>query len=320
MKIDGIEDKPTRLLVEALVAQPSIKARKRWALMQLSLWQEQGLVEPLLEPGCYRATASGRYHLQQALLEQQLSSQPDPEGALQSLALELPARCHRHVLAALLKGGRHHLWREAELDALIAEGTQPVQDGVLRLRGYRHFSLFFEQGALLDAAPQLELLGELILPEAALQRLHKVLWQGHAPEYLITVDSRAAFVTLTPASDELLLLTPAVHTQLAERFLSRLTPGFAWGHLCDWHPKALAQALTLAERLKRPLRLLLPQQVAQLAACYGRPLAADASWANLSLPAELQTVLEPLITKNVWLEQESLVLFASHQLSGTRVG
>lgn len=319
MKIDGLEDKPTRLLVEALVAQPSIKARKRWALMQLTLWQEQGWVEALPELGCYQATRAGRYHLQQALLEHTLLARPDAESALQTLALELPARCHRHVLAALLKGGRQHAWSELELAALVAEGTQPVQDGLLRLRGYGHFSLFFAQGELLDARPQLALLGELILPEAALQRLHKVLWQERAPARLITVESRAAFVTLAPAADELLLLAPAAHTQLAEQFLLRLTPGFAWGHLCDWHPKALAQAMALAERLKRPLRLPLPQDVSQLAACYGRPLTADVAWDEIKLPSGLQNLLAPLISQQLWLEQESLVLFSSHQLSGENV-
>ncbi len=319
VKIDGLEDKPTRLLVEALLARPSIKARKRWALLQLSLWQELGLVSPLPEPGCFRLTVAGRHHLQQALLESSLLQKPDPESALQALALELPARCHRHVLAALLKGGRHHVWSEAELSALGDEGTQPVQDGLLRLRGHRHFSLFFEQGELLDAAPQLALLGELILPEAAVQRLHKVLWQGRAPERLITVDNRAAFVTLVPELHELILLAPGAHTQLAELFISRLTPGFVWGHLCDWHPKALTQALGLAARLKRPLRLPIPRQVGELVACYGRPLAADASWATLNLPSSLQNLLEPLISQNKWLEQESLALFSTHQLSGGEV-
>ena len=123
-----LADAATRKLAEALLAQEQVQARKRWALLQLSLWQERGLVQPLVAAGQYGLTPSGRRQLCHALLEQQLLATPDGEQHIQQLALELPAQAHRQVLAALLHGSRRHSWTEGELTALAAEGTHATQD------------------------------------------------------------------------------------------------------------------------------------------------------------------------------------------------
>ena len=58
-----LADAATRKLAEALLAQEQVQARKRWALLQLSLWQERGLVQPLVAAGQYGLTSSGRRQL-----------------------------------------------------------------------------------------------------------------------------------------------------------------------------------------------------------------------------------------------------------------
>ena len=312
-----LADAATRKLAEALLAQEQVQARKRWALLQLSLWQERGLVQPLVAAGQYGLTPSGRRQLCHALLEQQLLATPDGEQHIQQLALELPAQAHRQVLAALLHGSRRHSWTEGELTALAAEGTHATQDGLLRIRSQLSFTLFFAQGGLLDAKSALTLLGELVVPEAALAQLHKVLWTESPASQVITVASRAAFVSMPLQPGQLLLLSPPEHPQLAARFLSALTPNFVWGHLGDLHPQALTQQQRLATLLGRPLRLLLPECLPQLASRYGQPLPPATHWSAAELTADLQLALAPLLAAQCWLEQEALALFVRDQLSAT---
>ncbi len=315
MDYKELADPATRTLVDALLGPGPITARKRWALLQLSVWQENGWVAPLSAVGEYRVTPAGRHYFQHALLELQLHQQPDVEQDLQQLALELPPRVHRRVLAAVLRGSRNHRWGDDELAALAADGTQATQDGLLRIRTQVPFNLFFTQGALLDAKPLLQLLGEVILPEAALEQLHKVLWTETPPRHIITVESRAAFVTLQPRAGQLLILTPPEHTWLAERFIATLTPNFVWDHVGDLHPQALARQLHLAERLKRPLHLLLPQELPALVARMGKPLPMDKRWRLAEIPTSLQLSLASLIDQQRWLEHEAMTLFVQDQLS-----
>lgn len=319
MDYKELADPATRTLVEALLGPGPITARKRWALLQLSVWQEKGWVESLAAAGSYCVTPAGRHHFQHALLELQLHQQPDVEHDLQQLALELPPRVHRQVLAAVLRGSRDYRWGDDELATLAAEGTHATLDGLLRIRTQVPFNLFFTQGGLLDAKPQLQLLGEVILPDAALEQLHKVLWTERPPEQIITVESRAAFVTLQPRAGQLLLLTPPEHTGLAERFISALTPNFIWGHFGDLHPKALARQLDLAERLRRPLHLLLPQELPALVARMGKSLPMDTRWRLAEIPTSLQLSLASLIDQQRWLEHEAMTLFVQDQLSAVLV-
>lgn len=315
MDYKELADPATRTLVEALLGSETITARKRWALLQLSVWQEKGLVESLVSAGSYCVTPVGRHYFQHRLLELQLHQQPDVEQALQQLALELPSRVHRKVLAAVLRGNRDYRWDDDELTTLAAEGTLATQDGLLRIRTQVPFNLFFTHGGLLDAKPLLQLLGEVILPEASIEQLHKVLWTETPPEQIITVESRAAFVTLQPRAGQLLLLTPPEHTELAERFISALTPNFIWGHFGDLHPKALARQIHLAERLKRPLHLLLPPKLPTLVARMGKPLSVDTRWRLAEIPTALQLPLASLIDQQRWLEHEAMTLFVQDQLS-----
>jgi hypothetical protein len=313
---EELADPATRTLADALLAQSQILARKRWALLQLTLWQERGWVEALPGAGEYRLTPHGRQQLQHALLELTLCAMPDADRNLQHLDLQLPSQVHRHVLASLLHGSRSYRWRDEELTTLAAEGVLATQDGLLRIRGQVPFNLFFTQGGLLDATPQLALLGEVILPQAAIEQLHKVLWSGAPPQQIITVESRAAFVTLQPTAGQLLLLTPPEHTGLTEKFLATLTPNFVWGHLGDLHPQALLRQQALATRLERPLRLLLPAALPELVIRFGQLLSESTPWLMANMSSDLQLALAPLINQQRWLEHEAMALFVRDQLSG----
>ena len=72
MDYKELADPATRTLVEALLGSEAITARKRWALLQLSVWQEKGWVESLAAAGSYCVTPVGRHYFQHALLELQL--------------------------------------------------------------------------------------------------------------------------------------------------------------------------------------------------------------------------------------------------------
>ena len=307
--LNGLDDAPTRALIEALVKQPEVRVRKRWARLQLALWQQAGWVEPLAESDLFRALPLGLRAFNKALLEHELRQRPDAEMHLQRLGLELPARCHRQVLAALLKGSREQRWRQEELSLLAADGITASRDGLLRARANVPFSLFFRDGAILDAGQTLALSGELCLPEEALGRLQKLLWQSVPPERIVTVEQRAAYVTLPLQAPQLVLLTPPGHTELGEQFISSLTPNFHWYHHTDLHPQAILRAISLAQRLARPLELLLPARLPELLECYGQRLEAGQSWSGLNLPSGLQQQLAPLMEQGMWLEQESMVLF-----------
>lgn len=307
--LNGLNDIPTRALIEALLSQPQIRVRKRWAQLQIQLWQEQGWVESLAEPELFRLLPAGRRHLAAAVLEHELRARPDAEASLQQLGLELPAQCHHKVLASLLKGSREHSWSASELAHMREQGIEPTHDGLLRLRANIPFSLFFRDGDILDTGQLLALSGELCLPDAALGRLQKLLWQGEPPERIVTVDNRAAYVAMPMRRGQLVLLAPPGHTRLCEQFISSLTPNFHWVHHTDLHPKAILRAQAFAERLSRSLVLLLPPRLSEIVGCYGRALSSGECWDGAGLSGELLQQLAPLVEQGMWLEQESTVLF-----------
>jgi len=312
---EALEHDGTRLLVAALLGDEPVRVRKRWALLQLALWQEQGLAEDLGE-GRYRLTPLGRQRLGQLQTEQQILAAGSAEARLQALGLELPARCHRQVLGALLHGDRQHAWPEVELTALRESGIEPSQDGLLRLRSAVPFSLFFSEGGMLDAAPILATLGELALPEPALARLTKLLWAQAPAQRVLTVSRRSGYVSLPLESGQLLLLSPPECPALATRFMQAMTPGVAWGQVGDLHPQALAQAQALAEALGRPLRLALPVRWPEFVRHYAQPLPEGQRWSATALGSGLAALLAPLVDSGSWLPLEAYCLGQQWQLLG----
>lgn len=311
-----LNDPATQQLVEALLSQPQVRVRRRWARLQIELWQEAGWVEPALEAESWRLTERGRLVMLQAGDAHRLAQTPRVGAALQALQLDLPSRLHRRVLGTLLYHDPTHVWSPEDLTKLATDGTQATLDALLRIRGAVGFSLFFQQGGLLDVSAQLHMLGEMSLPATALAALHKVLWAATPPRQILTVENRAAFVSISLTTDQLALLCPPVDPEPACRFLACLTPNYAWGHLGDLHPANLVRQLALAEQLKRPLRLLLPDRLGELVHFYGVALFPEERWDLARIPRELQTVLTPLVHQQRWLPQEAMALFVRDQLSG----
>ncbi len=304
-----LDDPRTRRLVEALLNQPVLRVRPAWARLQLTLWAERGWVQMAADHH-YRLTPAGRQRLQQGLLEQQLAMQVDAETRLQRLGIELPANCHPAVLAALLQGRRDIPLGEILRQRLQEAGITALRDGQLRLRAGRGFSLYFQDGGLLDAGPWLAQMGELSLPRAALGRLARLLWPGNAPR-ILTVDSRAAFLSLVPGDAQCLVHCPHGHTELAEQFMQALGSRYRWSHLCDLTPPALVQARQLAERLGRPLSLMVPVNLDDYISLLGQPLPEGQVWSLAGLSPGQQLHLGELARQRTGLEQEALAL-ASH--------
>lgn len=307
-----LDDPRTRRLARALLSQPVLRVRPAWARLQLTLWAERGWVQMAADHH-YRLTAAGRRRLQQGLLEQQLASQVDAETRLQRLGVELPAHCHPGVLAALLQGRRDMPLGEALRQRLQEAGITARQDGQLRLRAGRGFSLYFQDGGLLDAGPWLAQMGELSLPRAGLERLARLLWPGSAPR-ILTVDSRAAFLSLVPGEELCLVHCPHGHTELAEQFMLALGPQYRWSHLCDLTPAALVQARQLAARLGRAMSLMVPTNLDDYVSLLAQPLPEGVTWSLAGLSPGQQRQLGELARLRAGLEQEALALASDWQM------
>lgn len=310
----ALNDEPTRQLVDALLTKPQVTIRRRWALLQAELWQEQGWLVAATEG--FSLTPAGRQQLQLARQEWQLLQQPDAEGRLQQLDIKLPSRLHRQTAAAWLKGSRHYRWQADEVQQLANDGIQLVRESLLCLRGKVGFSLFFSEGGLLDAGAWLQRCGECILPEQAVMQLNKILWAGKPPQRIFTVESRAAFVSLPLQEDELALLVPPGLADLAWQFLQCLTPGWQWCHVADLHPQRVLSIRAWAQQCARPLALWVPADLAPVAARFGQPLSAEGGrWQLDGLSRTMQAQLTPLIDRQCWIEQEIIALLPCQPVS-----
>ncbi len=310
----ALDDGPTRQLVEALLAQPQVVIRRRWALLQAELWQEQGWL--VADEGAFSLTALGRQQLQHARHEWQLSQLGDAEGHLQQLSIELPASLHQQVAAAWLKGSRHYRWPDDERQQLARDGMQLTHESLLCVRGKPGFSLFFAEGGLLDASLWLQQCGECVLPASAVKRLNKVLWAAQPPQRIFTVESRAAYLTLPLQEHDLAILVPPGQDALASTFLRCLTPGWQWCHLADLHPQRVALLHRFAAQCARPMSLWLPADLAPVVARFGQPLpSGELGWQLDMLSRSLQARLTPLIERQCWVEQEIIVLLPCQPVS-----
>ena len=87
----------------------------------------------------------------------------------------------------------------------------------------------------------------------------------------------------------------------------------AVGHLGDLHPQALQQAVALALSVGRPLQPILPANLDEYLAAYGKPLDAASQWRVEGLSRELQIRLAPALMAQRWLEQEAFILAPAWQ-------
>jgi len=89
---------PPELIVR-LLDKRQIRIRKRWAIIQLNLWLQQGWVTAQGE-GFFNLTNAGEQTFRHYLLSQGENSL---ELLLQQLDIQLPEQCNSRILSYLLK-------------------------------------------------------------------------------------------------------------------------------------------------------------------------------------------------------------------------
>lgn len=88
---------------------------------------------------------------------------------------QLGEQVNERVLAALYRKSEVNFTPNEQID-FEDKGIRLCADQLLRLRAVQPFNLFFSGGTLIDAAPWLQALGEVALPERTLAGLGKILW------------------------------------------------------------------------------------------------------------------------------------------------
>jgi hypothetical protein len=297
-------------VAQQLLAEESVLIRSRNLQPLVSLMLENSLLHQL-RPHHYGLTDAGRRYLTRALALGDLQQAPlDPESWLQQLGIRLPSPVNLRLLAALyrrpLQGGQP-AFSPSEQIHLAERGVETCPDHLVRLRASLPISLFFQGGRLIDGAPLLDTLGEIVLPERSLPTLGKIISQGDPIERLITTDRTGVFTTLPLPPASLLVWLPAAAPGLLSPLCSALPGAVQWSHLTDLEPAGVERTRTLAERTGRPLSCWLPDDLSAHLRHYARPLEG-ASWEPSRLSPTLRTRLAPLIEQGMGLPGELLAL------------
>ena len=153
-------------------------------------------------------------------------------------------------------------------------------------------------------------LGELVLPERALDTLAALEWQG---ELVITVENKGAFIDYPLQPGQLLLFAPGRNTRLAKRLIPLLPQSIEWAHFGDLDQRGIDIAVELARELHRPAMLWLPDAIHSYLEHYARPVGAftevagKVHWRKEERVRGALPWLDELITDGKWLEQEVLI-------------
>ncbi|MGY4028402.1 hypothetical protein ACW5WQ_21055 [Aeromonas rivuli] len=295
---------------QQLLAQDAVSVRDRNLQPLIGLLRSHQL---LLSLGAhqYQLTPAGRRYLQRELTLAKLSSAPpSPEEWIHAQGWQLKERINQRVLAALYRKGEQPFSTAEQID-FEDKGITPCGDGVLRLRATHPFSLFLQGGQLLDAAPWLQGLGELSLPERSLARLGKLIWPGQEPARVITTDSLGIFTELVMPDDCILVYGEREAPHLLAPLLAALPRGVRWHHITRLDPAGAARVQALAARFARPASWWLPRDLAPLMMHYGLPLSGPRAWEPSLLPSAFRTACHPLIAAQQGLCAEVMALASS---------
>lgn len=315
------EQADVRMLSEKLLALEegqgillaSLAGRKLDALLR-----DVDGVRPVGRGARRQLTERGREFLKRKLAEMDKVQPWSGEAALAALGGELPASLNGATLSGLwLRDCKALLspTHQARADEL---GVRLYGDEVLRLRCGSSLALRWEDGRRYDAAESLQMLGELVLPERALAELENVEWRGRQ---IVTVENKGAFVDYPLQPDELLLYVPGRNTTLAKQVIPLLPARIPWAHFGDLDQRGLDIARELADNVRRPPALWLPENLQAYVHHYARALNCRSGerksrrgklpWRDaLATPqggGALAEALACLITNSEWLEQEVLV-------------
>lgn len=288
---------PTELIAR-LLDKRQIRIRKRWAIIQLNLWLQQGWVTAQGE-GIFNLTNAGEQTFRQYLLTKGENSL---ELLLQQLDIQLPEQCNSHILSYLLKQDAsitlEHM-REHEINVL--------RDSYLLLRCNLPCSIFMQSGELIDVSTLFSAWGEVAIPERAITGITKILWKEKPPKHVVTIDNRDAFVSMALPTDTLLIHAPLKDTTMAEQLLRALTDNIHWRHFGDLSPESFQLANAFAERIQRPLALFLPENWPDYLRLLGEPLAVNERWALSGLTRQQQISLQFLFENQQKLPQQVMV-------------
>lgn len=256
----------------------------------------------------YELTPAGRRYLTRELMLAEIASAPsEPEEWLHAQGWQLSERVNERVLAALYRKEEASFSPVEQID-FEDKGIRLCSDHSLRLRSSRPFSLFFSGGTLLDAAPWLQTLGEVVLPARTIGELGKILWGEGDILRVISTDSVGAFAELKLPPDALLVWIPPQDPGALQPLIAALPPQISWSHLTALDPAGVDRVQVLAQRLGRPASWWLPQALAPIKAAYARGLVDSRPWEPSRIPRPLLAICSDLIESNGGLSAEACAL------------
>ncbi|MBW3809074.1 hypothetical protein M2R28_03065 [Aeromonas hydrophila] len=296
-----------RELARQLLDNPTSVVRARQWQPLLGLLKDNQLLLALGNHH-YELTPAGRRYLTRELtLAEIATAPPTPEEWLHGQGWQLAEQVNERVLAALYRKSEVSFSPNEQID-FEDKGIRLCADQLLRLRAPQSFSLFFSGGTLLDAAPWLQALGEVALPERNLAGLGKILWGEGELLRVITTDSVGAFAELVLPVETLLVWAPVSAQQALQQVIAALPPQVQWSHLTSLDPSGVDRVLTLAQRLGRPASWWLPTSLAPIMGAYALPLTDSRPWEPSRIPKSLLAVCSGLVESNGGLSAEVCAL------------
>lgn len=256
----------------------------------------------------YELTPAGRRYLTRELMLAEIATAPpEPEEWLHAQGWQLGEQVNERVLAALYRKSEVNFSPNEQID-FEDKGIRLCADQLLRLRAAQPFSLFFSGGTLIDAAPWLQALGELALPERTLAGLGKILWGEGDIARVITTDSVGAFAELPVDASTLLVWAPPSAPLALQQVVAALPPKVQWSHLTALDPAGVDRLQALAQRLGRPASWWLPRDLAPILSAYAQPLTDPRPWEPSRIPKSLLAVCSGLVESNGGLSAEVCAL------------
>ncbi|MXV30733.1 hypothetical protein GS629_18440 [Aeromonas veronii] len=256
----------------------------------------------------YELTPAGRRYLTRELMLAEIATAPpEPEEWLHAQGWQLGEQVNERVLAALYRKSEVNFTPNEQID-FEDKGIQLCADQLLRLRAAQPFSLFFSSGTLIDAAPWLQALGEVALPERTLAGLGKILWGEGSIERVITTDSVGAFAEMPLDIGTLLVWAPPSAPLALQQVVAALPPNVLWSHLTSLDPAGVDRLQALAQRLGRPASWWLPRDLAPILSAYAQPLTEARPWEPSRIPKPLLAVCSGLVESNGGLSAEVCAL------------
>ena len=296
-----------RELARQLLDNPTSVVRARQWQPLLGLLKDNQLLLALGNHH-YELTPAGRRYLTRELtLAEIATAPPTPEEWLHGQGWQLAEQVNERVLAALYRKSEVSFTPNEQID-FEDKGIRLCSDQQVRLRASEPFSLFFSGGALLDAAPWLQTLGEVALPARTLAQLGKILWGEGEIQRVITTDAVGAFAELPLPADALLVWYPAEDPGTLEPLIAAVPPQTLWSHLTALDPAGVDRVLALAQRLGRPASWWLPRDLVPIKAAYGAPLGDGRPWEPSRIPRALLAQCNDLVESNRGLSVEVCAL------------